>query len=260
MQNIQKIDFHIPELNSMKKYPQDLYYIGNLDLLNKKKIGIIGSRHPNQYSHNITYQIANQLSQADITIISGGAIGIDTIAHKASGTDNTIMVSGTGLDIQYPSINKKLITEIEQKGLVLSQFAPNTPSLPRNFAIRNELIVALSDILIVPYADLKSGSMRSIEYAIKMNKEIYVLPHRIGESDGTNKLLEEKRANAIYDIDDFISKFNSFKYSDTEKDDFLEYCKSNPIYDEAIIKYGDKVFEYELLGKISIINGRINIF
>lgn len=257
MQNIQKIDFHIQELDSMKKYPENLYYIGNLDLLNKKKMGIIGSRHPSQYAINYTHQIANQLSQANITIISGGAIGIDTIAHKASGTDNTIMISGTGLDIQYPSINKKLITEIEQKGLVLSQFPPNTPSLPRNFAIRNELIVALSDILIVSYADIKSGSMRSIEYALKMKKEIYVLPHRIGESEGTNNLLANGKAKAIYNINDFISQFKTPEILENIKDDFLEYCKTNPSYNEAVLKFGEKVFEYELLGKISIKNGKL---
>ncbi len=170
------------------------------------------------------------------------------------------MISGTGLDIHYPSINKKLITEIEQKGLVLSQFAPNTPSLPRNFAIRNELIVALSDILIVSYADIKSGSMRSIEYALKMKKEIFVLPHRIGESEGTNKLLANGKAKAIYNINDFISQFKNSEILENIKDEFLEYCKTNPAYNEAVTKYNEKVFEYELLGKIIIINGRINIF
>lgn len=259
MQQIKRINFHIPELDSMKKYPQELYYIGNTNLLKNKKIGIVGSRHPNQYSQNMTYKISSKLSESNICIVSGGAMGIDTLAHKVAGTNNTIMISGTGLDIRYPRINQKLISDIEENGLVLSQFPPNTPSLPRNFAIRNELIVALSDIIIVPYADLKSGSMRSIEYAIKMNKEIYVLPHRLGESDGTNQLLAEKKAIAVYDIDDFISQFNSFKHFDSEKDDFLNYCKLNPILEEAIKKYGDKVFEYELLGKISIINGRIKI-
>jgi DNA processing protein len=154
-----------------------------------------------------------------------------------------------------------LIASIETQGLVLSQFEKNTPSLPRNFAIRNELIVALSDILIVAYADLKSGTMRSVEYAQKMGKEIYVLPHRIGESEGTNKLLENSLVTPIYDIDKFIQKFKDTTTSneDTICDEVLDFCKNNPSYDEAYNKFDTLLFEYELLGKIQINNGIISL-
>lgn len=257
MENIQKINFYIPELNSMKQYPKDLYYIGNLNLLKKRKIAVVGSRHPSQYAINATYQIVNKLSQAGYVIVSGGAIGIDTIAHKASIENNTIMVSGTGLDIRYPSINKRLICEIEQKGLVLSQFASKTVFLPRNFAIRNELIVALGDILIVSYADIKSGSMRSIEYALKMGKEIYVLPHKIGESEGTNTLLVNKKAKAIFNIEKFVSEFAQNNSYEKPKDEFLHFCKDSPSIEKAIYLFGDKIFEYELKGLIYIKKGKV---
>lgn len=255
MQEIKSLDFHIKELDSMKKYPKELFYIGNLELLKKRKIGIIGSRNPSTYAVNCTYQIVNAISNDDNIIVSGGALGIDTVAHKACKDFKTIMVSGTGLDKRYPSINRTLIENIEQNGLVISQFPINTPSFPKNFVIRNEIIVALSDILIVPYANLQSGSQRSIDFALKMGKKIYVLPHRIGESEATNKLLQENKATAIYSIDDFIKEF--VDNTNVQKDDFLEYCKTNPNYDEAALKYGDKVFEYELLGKIKISNGKV---
>jgi len=257
MQQIKKIDFHIPELNSMKKYPTSIYYIGNINLLKKKKISIVGSRHPNQYSQQIIHQISSRLSSDEICIVSGGAIGIDTIAHKGADAENTIMVAGTGLNKRYPIINTKMIKEIEEKGLVLSQFETGVPSNRWNFPLRNELIVALSDILIVAYADINSGTMRSVEYALKMEKKIYVLAHRIGESEGTNKLLEENKAEAIYDVEKFVSKFINTNINSTIIDDFLEYCKINPTYEKALQKYGNKVFEYELSGKILIINGRI---
>lgn len=259
MQQIKKINFHIHELEYMNKYPQDLYYIGNLELLKKKKIAIVGSRHPNQYSQQIIYQISNKLATSGLCIVSGGAIGIDSIAHKAAGSDNTIMVAGTGLDKKYPAINSKMIKEIEEKGLILSQFGVGTPSNRWNFPLRNELVVALSDVLIVAYADINSGTMRSVEYALKMKKKIYVLTHRIGESNGTNKLLEENKAEAIYDVDNFISKFIDISTNNPIEDNFLEYCKNNPTYDEAVLKYGEKVFEYELSGKISIENGKIKV-
>ena len=257
---IQKLNSHINELDSMKKYPKELFYIGNIELLKKRKISFVGSRSANQYAKNITYQLANKLSDCGFCIVSGGALGIDTISHQAAGTNNTIMVAGTGLDIRYPAINKKLILDIETNGLVISQFKEKSPSTKYNFPLRNELIVALGEILIVTYADLNSGTMRSVEYALKMNKQIYVIPHRLGESDGTNKLLEENKAQVIYDIDSFISNLcPNYSENKLEKDDFLEYCKTNPFYDEAILKYEEKVLEYELSSKITIKNGKIFI-
>ena len=257
---IKQINFHINELDSMKKYPKDIFYIGNIELLKKTKISFVGSRSANQYAKNITYQLANKLSNCGFCIVSGGALGIDTISHQASGTSNTIMVAGTGLDTRYPSVNKKLIIDIELNGLVISQFKEKTPSTKYNFPLRNELIVALGEILIVTYADLNSGTMRSVEYALKMNKQIYVIPHRIGESDGTKKLIEENKAHVIYDIDKFISELcPNYKEEIDKKDDFLEYCKTNPFYDEAILKYEEKVLEYELNAKITIKNGKIFI-
>ncbi len=255
---IQKIDFHIPKLDSMKKYPKDLYYIGNTSLLKQTKVSIVGSRHPNQYSTQIIEQISSKLSNFDICIVSGGAMGIDTIAHKAAGL-NTIMIAGTGLDKRYPSINTNMIKNIEKNGLLLSQFEAGTPSNRWNFPIRNELVVALGEILIVAYADINSGTMRSVEYALKMKKEIYVLPHRIGQSEGTNGLLKNNQAKAIYNIDEFISQFTNYSSLNIEEDKFLKYCQTNPSYDEAVNKYGQKVFEYDLLGKIHILNGKVLI-
>ena len=242
----------------MKNYPKELYYLGNSDLLQKQKVSIVGSRKPNKYAVNKTYEIANKLSKRGVVIVSGGALGIDTIAHKASGLNNTIMVSGTGLDIRYPTINKTMIKEIEQNGLVLSQFKTDTPSLRRNFVLRNEIIVALGDVLIVSYADTNSGTMRSVEYGLKMGKKIYVLPHRIGESEGTNYLLENKLATPILNIDKFVEQFgNDLTKKIETKDDILDFCKNNPSYEEAYKKFGETILEYELNGDIIINNGTI---
>ncbi len=252
---IQTVNFHIPQCDSMKKYPDKLFYIGNTALLQKPKISIVGSRSPNQYSRNLIQEISAKLSQAGVCIVSGGAIGIDALAHKAAGANNTIMVAGTGLDRRYPTINKNMILDIEKNGLLLSQFKADVPSFKYNFPLRNELLVALGEVLLVAYADINSGTMRSIEYAIKMKKDIYVLPHRLGESDGTNKLLQKGIAKAIFDINIFVSKFSQIQNEDGIIDEFLQYCQNAPTYDEAVSKYGAKVFEYELMGKIDIQNG-----
>jgi DNA processing protein len=254
---IQKIAFHIPELEHMKSYPDTLFYIGNTTLLQKKKIAIVGSRKPNQYAREMTHQLSMKLSQSGICIVSGGALGVDAIAHKAASSSNTIMVSATGLDKRYPAINKNIIQEIEKDGLVLSQFEKGTPSTKYNFPLRNEVVVALGDVLIVSYADFNSGTMRSVEYALKMGKEVYVLAHRITESNATNDLLARGKAKAIYDLDEFVAKFSKFEKIEKIADEFLLYCQKNPTYEEALKKYPSKVFEAELSGTIEVKNAKI---
>jgi DNA processing protein len=261
---IEEIDFHISELEVMRNYPKKLYALGNKKLLRTKKISIVGSRHANQYAKEQTYQLSRKLAMAGIIVVSGGAIGIDTVAHTAAGADSTIMVAATGLDKRYPAINKKLIAQIEERGLLLSQFEIQTPSYKHNFVLRNELVVALGEVLVVAYADENSGTMRSVEYAKKMGKKIYVLPHRLFESRATNKLLAKKEAEAIYDIDKFVKQFaeeGSVKNTQplSKEDDFLLFCKQNPSYADALSKFPQRVFEAELLGEIEVVDGCIRV-
>jgi len=243
--------------DEIKPKIKTLYYKGDLSLINSPKIAIVGTRKPNQYTKKMVTSLSSKLSSNGITIVSGSALGVDAIAHQYANTNNTIAVAGTGLDIRYPKINNNLIKNIEQNGLMLSQFKPNTPSQRYNFPIRNELVVALGEILIVTQADINSGTMRSVEFALKMEKQVYVLPHRIYESEGTNQLLKNGDAKAIYDIDEFISNVVGYKNEIKHIDNFLEYCKISPTYDEAVLKYSEDIFKYELLGKIKIENGSI---
>jgi len=254
---ISELNFHITQLESMKKYPKNIFYLGNTDLLQKRMVSIVGTRKPNAYTKQYTHELSKALSSHDICVVSGAAMGVDAIAHNGAGSNNTIAVAGTGLDIRYPAVNKKLIENIELNGLMLSQFPSKTPSQRYNFPIRNELVVALGEILIVTQADENSGTMRSVEFALKMGKPIFVLAHRIGESIATNKLLADGLATAIYDIDTFIEDFVGFKNQIKHSDDFLEYCKSSPTYDEVMQQYPEKLFEYELSGKIKIESGLV---
>ena len=254
---IKILDKHIPELEFMKKYPSEISYIGNSDLLKKTKVSIIGTRKPNQYTKHFTYLLSQKLASVGVCIVSGAAMGVDAIAHSGAGAANTISVVANGLDIRYPVVNKALIEAIEQEGLILSQFNNGFRATSWSFVVRNELVVALGDILIVTEADLNSGSIRSVEYALKMKKKIYVLPHRLGESEGTNELVKQGLANEIHNVDEFVSQFGTIaKISD---DPFLQFCSSNPTFDEAVLKYNQTVFEYELDGKISIDNGRVGL-
>lgn len=253
---IKKLNLEIKELFSMKKYPNELFFIGNTSLLNKRKISIVGTRRPNSYTKEFTHKIASKLSQHNFCIVSGAALGVDTIAHNASGAENTIAVVANGLDIKYPSINKKLIENIENKGLMLSAYKQGEKAKNYTFVLRNEIVVALGEILIVTQADEKSGSLTSINYALKMGKKVYTLPHRLNESLGTQKLVKDGLIDVIYDIDEFIENLG-VKLNYKIDDELLLYCESNPNYDEAFNKYSNKIFEYELEGKIKIENGKV---
>jgi len=254
-----KVTEKILELSAMKSYPKELYFSGDLELLKRKKISIIGSRKPTKYSREMTYKLASNLSKNGVCIVSGGAMGIDAIAHQAATVNNTISVLPCGVDVRYPSVNKNLLNAIEKEGLLLSQFENRAKARPYTFVLRNELVVALGDVLVVGEAELDSGSMRSIEFALKMKKEIYVFPQRIGESGATNELLQKGLAKAIYDIDEFVAQFADLKENPMFSDDFLEYCKTHPTYEEALQRYPTRVFEAELSGEIAIVNAVVQI-
>ena len=250
---------HIPSLEGMKKYPSALFYKGKLDLLKRPKISIVGTRRPSSYTRQVTYTLASALAKRGVCVVSGAAMGVDTIAHTGAGEENTIAVVANGLDIRYPAVNKNLIVDIENKGLLLSQFNDGFRATGWSFVVRNELVVALGDSLIVTEADLNSGSMRSVEYALKMGKEIFVIPQRLDESLGTNQLLHHKQAKAIHDIEAFASMFGQVAQDELEKDDFFYFCQTTPTFDESIQKFGDRVYEAELEGVITIHNGIVRL-
>lgn len=250
---------HITALDAMKKYPPELFYKGNLALLKRPKVSIVGTRRPSPYTRQFTYALAHALAKRGVCVVSGAAMGVDAIAHEGAGANNTIAVVANGLDIRYPVINRPLIESIEKEGLVLSQFNDGFRATGWSFVVRNELVVALGEILIVTEADLKSGSMRSVEYALKMGKEVWVLSHRLDESLGTNRLLSEGKANVIQDVEGFVSRFGNAVESEMLKDDFFYFCQRSPTFDETVRKFGDRVYEAELEGVVTIHNGIVTL-
>ena len=220
-----------------------LFYKGDISLLEKPKIAIVGTRKPSKYSREITSTLSKLLSQKYV-IVSGGAMGIDAIAHQNA--KSTIMVSPAGLDIIYPKINQKLIENIANNHLIISEYENGYKPRAYSFIERNRIVVGISDFVIIIEADENSGSMRSAEIAIKQNKKIYTIPHRIGESKGTNNLSLNNQADVIWDIEKFIKSLDI----DKKTDEILDY-------NEAFRKYGDMLFEMELNGEVEIRNGKV---
>ncbi|PAF47829.1 DNA protecting protein DprA [Helicobacter sp. 12S02634-8] len=246
-----------PALCTLQDPPQKLYYTGKLPLLQAKhKIAIIGTRHPTPYTKNLTFTLAKKIAQNRGVVVSGGALGVDIIAQNGALPD-TIMVSPSSLDIIYPASNASIITKIAQQGLIVSEYPEGYAPKYHSFIQRNRLVVALSDCVIIPQADLNSGSMQSARLASKYNKPIFVLPQRLDESQGTNALLQKSLAQAIYDIDAFIEMI--FGVQVKNNDAFLKFCEGLPTFEEAYLKYGDLVLEYELEGKIMREAGRLKV-
>ncbi|MCZ0772615.1 DNA-protecting protein DprA [Campylobacter hepaticus] len=233
---------------NLQKPPKKLYYKGNLSLLKQDKIAIIGSRRMNVYTKNCVFSLASMLKNANICIVSGGALGVDITASMAA-MPNTIGIFANGLGQIYPKTNEKIIKQIYQNALALSENEDNYVPKNYDFLFRNRLIIALSKVVVIAQADIKSGSMQSARLALELNKPLYVLPQRLHESMGTNLLLKENKAKLIYDLRDFVDEFAPLNM---QKDEFLEFCQKGVSVDEALKIFGEKVYQYELEGKISI--------
>jgi DNA processing protein len=194
-----------------------------------------------------------------MVVVSGAAAGVDRIAHEGAGADNTIAILPCGIDVRYPAANISLIESIERNGLTMTPFEPDFRAREWSFVVRNEIVVALGDALIVTEADIGSGSMRSVEYALEMGKPIYVLPHRIHESAATRQLIREGRASAIDDIDVFVAHISQKGRNALDDTPFIAFCRKNPTYEEVVGKFPSEIFEAELSGIIDVRNGRVAV-
>jgi len=242
------------EFKKLKKVPKEIFYKGNLELLNKPKVAIVGSRKVLNYTRTLVHELSSKLSRAGVIVVSGAALGVDAVAHRAS-FPNTIAVMPTSLDVIYPKINKEMIEQIHKDSLAISEYKAGTKINKYSFVERNRLVTALSEAVVIAQADLESGSMHSARWALEQGKELFVLPQRIGESDGTNSLVSSGDAELIDNIDKFVERFGTI--SEQIDDELLKWCSSNSNYEEAHRRFGEQLLEYELDGKIAIENAQV---
>lgn len=244
------------------------FYRGDVSLLDCLIVAIVGSRRPNPYAKTYTFQLARQIAELGAVVMSGGAFGVDIEAHKGAGS-RTILVSPSGLGHYYPTSNRREIERIANEGLLLSEY--ETDFLPQKwtFLERNETMIALSDCVVVPQADENSGSMHSAYFAHKIGKPLFVLSHRIGESLGTQQLIETQKAMPIVRIEGFLqwlvatfgTEFGLKSHAqstDSTHDAFMELCRQSPFEVEVIEKFGtQRLAEEQLNGSIALRNGRV---
>jgi len=257
--SVDQVD-NIPEkLQNIKQPPMELFYQGNIELLYRPTISIVGSRRPTPYTKTLIYELSSRLSKIGFSIVSGGALGSDIEAHRGA-FPNTIGVMANSLDYIYPKTNKNNIINMRDNGgLLLSENREGVAPHTKRFVHRNRLIIGLSDIVVVAQADERSGTLQSINIALKEDRKVYVFPQRIDESRATNRLIANRKVNLIYDIDHFIDEVShrfKFELENRDLDDpFLKFCQTNPTYDELFEKFSDQIFEYEFEGKIEIRDG-----
>ena len=241
-----------PSLALLKKPPQKLYYKGDLSLLNAPKVAIVGSRACTQYTKNLVLKLAATLAKRGVCVVSGAAIGVDIYAHEGA-FPRTIAVFGNGLNAVYPAQNARQIAQIYERGLALSEYEPDASPANWTFLERNRIVVALSNAVVVAQADAKSGSMSSAKLALSMNIPLFTLPQRLEESRGTNELLREGKARLITDFDEFAAEFGGEIDSNLNPpDELLDFVDSHTNFDECYARFGERLFEYEIEGKIAI--------
>jgi DNA processing protein len=184
-----------PRLREIYDPPPVLFARGRVELLGALMLGIVGTRRPTAYGTTVAGRLAKDLAGAGLTIVSGMARGIDTAAHRAvldAGGD-TIAVFGCGVDEVYPAENRKLLQEIAEHGLTLSEFPMATPAYPQNFPVRNRIISGMSAGVLVVEGGEYSGSAITAKLAAEQNREVFAVPGNITSkmSWGPNLLIKQ---------------------------------------------------------------------
>lgn len=212
-----------------------LYCKGNMPPENTA-VGIVGTRRCTPYGKKISAEIAEKYAQFHHTIISGMAKGVDSYAHTAAIKANgfTIAVLGNGPDICFPAEHARLMEEIVRTGLIVSEYPPGMRATAYTFPMRNRIIAALSDFIVVTESGIKGGAMITAEKALNYNVPVFSVPGNITspESNGCNFLIASGRAKMFtYDI---LKNENQLSLSDIdpEFDKTNLVCKENPPYNQ----------------------------
>lgn len=194
----------------MPDAPDKLWYRGTLPDESRPVVAIVGTRKPTSYGRAVTEELAGKLAERGVVIVSGLALGVDGIAHRAAldAGGITIAVLASGVDSPSPNQHTQLAQEILDKGgALVSSFPPVTPPLKFRFLQRNWLETALSDCLIVTEAATRSGTMNTVSHALSQGRDVYAVPGNILNpmSGGTNQLILTG-ASPIIDIDSWLDQ------------------------------------------------------
>ncbi len=209
-------DSSYPEcLKRIDDPPAVLYVSGMLpDVDNRLTIAVIGTRRASSYGKSSSYNFGHNLASVGVTVVSGGALGVDCASHYGALAANgvTICVLGCGINYDYLRENAKMRRDITFKGAVISEYPPDTEAYAYHFPQRNRIISALSDGVLVIEASKKSGSLITVNSALEQdpNKKIFALAGTTDPRfDGSNELIKDRVATLVTDYKDIINSFDN---------------------------------------------------
>jgi len=201
-----------PRLKEIDDAPPVLYVRGDLIPADEWAVAVVGTRRPTPYGRQVAEEMAYQLASNRITIVSGLARGVDSIAHRAAlqAGGRTIAVMACGLDIVYPPEHGKLAREIAENGALMSEQPLGTQPRGDYFPRRNRILSGLSLGVLVIEGDLKSGAMITARIAVDQNREVFAVPGSIfsAQSRGTNTVIQRGEGKLVLGVDDILEELN----------------------------------------------------
>jgi DNA processing protein len=203
-------ELYPPLLREIYDPPLVLYVKGTLTDRDKNAVALVGSRMTTSYGMETARRLAYQLGTVGVTVVSGGARGIDTAAHQGSisAKARTIAVIGTGINVVFPSENAALFERISENGAVITQFPFNRPADKQSFPIRNRIVAGMSFGTVVVEANLTSGALITANFAVEYGRQVFAVPGRIDSprSKGCHELIK-KGAKLCEGAEDILSEF-----------------------------------------------------
>jgi len=203
------LDEDYPEcLRATADPPLVLAFRGDLSILDRTAVAIVGSRKASPYGVNVAELLARQLASRGLAIVSGLAWGIDSAAHRAAlETGTTIAVLGTGIDVAYPRSNRRLQERIAVEGLLLSELPHGTGPQPYHFPVRNRIIAGLASAVVVVEATDRSGSLITARLAAEEGRDVLAVPGSIFSegSDGAHRLIQDG-AKLVRNAEDILEE------------------------------------------------------
>lgn len=204
-------------LRETHRAPWVIYGKGNIDLLHKKALAIVGTRTPTTYGRRMAERFASELAELNWCVVSGLARGIDSIAHVSAlqHQGKTIAVLGTGLNVVYPREHADLYELLGEQGLLLTEYPLDTPPKPGHFPLRNRIIAGMSYGTLVIEAAERSGTLITAMIAFEENREVFALPGPISspKSAGTLEMIQKNQAKLIMKVEDIVEEFDYVSHS-----------------------------------------------
>jgi DNA processing protein len=200
-------------LNDLEVPPIAIIVKGDTSILKEDSLAIVGTRNPTPYGVRNAQEFAAGFVDRGWAIVSGGAYGIDSAAHKGAliAEGGTIAVTASGLDSPYPAGNQRLFDEITENGAIITEYLPGVMARPHRFLIRNRLIAALSRGTVVVEAAFRSGSLRTARDASDLLRPVMAIPGPINAptSEGCHRLIGERSAELVSSVADAYELLSS---------------------------------------------------